>query len=280
MEKYNDIVGKYFDRLFVIEYLGYFIKEGTKAKRHYYKCVCSCDKNTILIVDRYKLLSGHSTSCGCKAIESAKNRNKENNPSKYYIRRVNENYIDDFGIGHIKMSNTENEMLCDTEHLEELLKYYWNEKNGYARSTRDRKRVYAHRLIMGMGDYDINQQIDHINGDTLDNRKQNLRIVTSRQNGLNSSIRKDNTSGVTGVCWDKRCEKWIARVFENGRIITLGYYSEFDEAVAARKNGEDMYYGEYCRNNSRNKQQSVDTEDNNKNVQPICLTIIEQCFNA
>ena len=256
MEKYNDIVGKNFDRLLVIEYLGHITKEGTKSKRHYYKCQCSCDKNTILIVDRYKLLAGHSTSCGCKIIESVKKRNKVNNPSKYYLRCVNENYIDEFGIGHIKMSNTKNEMLCDAECLEELLKYYWNERKGYARSSIGKKKIYAHRIVMDVGDYEINKQIDHINGDTLDNRKQNLRVVTSRQNGLNSSIRKDNTSGVTGVCWDKRRQKWLVRIHENGKEINLGYYSEFDDAVKARKIGEEKYYGEYSYDNSRNKHQN------------------------
>lgn len=251
MKKYNDIIGKVFDRLFVLEYLGYFIKEGTKSKRHYYKCQCTCDKHTILIVDRYKLLSEHTTSCGCKVIESVKKRNKKDNPSKYYIRETNESYIDELGIAHIKMSNTDNEMLCDVEFMDEILEYYWNEIRGYAKSSINNRKVYAHRIIMRVSDFEINKQIDHINGNTLDNRKQNLRIVTSRQNGLNSSIRKDNTSGITGVCWDKRRQKWLARVNENGREICLGYFDNFDDAVIARKNGEEKYYGEYSRDNSR-----------------------------
>ena len=190
MNNYNDIVGKGFDRLSVLEYLGYFVKEGTKSKRHYYKCQCACDKNTILIVDRYKLLSGHTTSCGCKIVEHIKQRNMEDNPSKYYVRPINNHYMDDDGIAHIKMSNTDNEMLCDAECLKELLKYYWSESRGYARSSVGNKKVYAHRIVINAGDFEVNKQVDHINGCTLDNRKQNLRIVTSRQNGLNSSIRK------------------------------------------------------------------------------------------
>ena len=249
---YHDIIGQHFGRLIALEYLGYFAKEGTKLKRHYYKCQCSCDKNSILIVDRYKLLSGHSTSCGCKAIESVKKRNKEDNPSKYYIRCINENYIDDLGVGHIKMSNTDNEMLCDAECMEELLRYYWNEtKSGYARSSINRKKVYAHRIVMEAGDFEINKQIDHINGNTLDNRKQNLRIVTSQQNGMNSSIRKDNTSGVTGVCWDKSRNMWFARIEYNKKCINLGYFIKFEDAVAARRKAEDKYFGEYSFNNSR-----------------------------
>lgn len=253
MNNYNDIIGNNFGRLSVLEYLGHFIKNGTKNKRHYYKCKCSCDKQSILLVDRYKLLSGHSTSCGCKAIESVKKRNKENNPSKYYIRKTNKYYVDDLNIAHIKMSNTNNEMLCDAECVEELLKYYWSEHRGYARSNINKKHIYAHRIIMKVGNFKTNEQIDHINGNTLDNRKSNLRIVTSRQNGLNSSIRKDNTSTVTGVCWMKKQKKWLARVHDNGKEIRLGYFDEFEDAVRARKIAEDYYYGKYSYDNSRNK---------------------------
>lgn len=252
MNRYNDIVGKVFDRLLVLEYLGYFVKDGTKSKRHYYKCQCSCDKKTILVVDRYKLLSGHSTSCGCKLTESLKKRNKENNPSKYYIRQVNENYIDDSGVGHIKMSNTDNEMICDKENIEKLLKYYWNERKGYARSSIGMKKIYAHRIVMNVSDYEINKQIDHINGNTLDNRKQNLRVVTSQQNGMNSAIRKDNTSGITGVGWDKSKNMWYARIQYNNKQIFLGYFTKFEDAVTTRIKAENKYFGEYSYNNSRN----------------------------
>lgn len=251
MNKYNDIIDKNFGRLIVLEYLGHFVKDGTKAKRHYYKCQCTCEKNTILTVDRYKLLSGHTTSCGCKAVESITKRNKEDNPSKYFIREINEHYIDEFGVGHIKMSNTDNEMLCDSECMEVLLEYYWNEKGGYARSSKNRKKVHAHRLVINAGDYNVNNQVDHINGNTLDNRKENLRIVTSRQNGLNSSIRKDNTSGVTGVCWDKKKQQWCVRVYENEVAIYLGYFDKFEDAIKARIKGEEKYYGEYSYKNSR-----------------------------
>ena len=251
MNNYNDIVDKSFDRLLVLEYLGYFAKEGTKLKRHYYKCRCSCDKNTILIVDRYKLISGHTTSCGCKVSEYIQKKNIEDNPSKYYVRPINNHYVDDYGVGHIKMSNTDNEMLCDAECMEILLKYYWNESGGYARSSIDNKKIYAHRIVINAGDFEVNKQVDHINGNTLDNRKQNLRIVTSRQNSLNASIRKDNTSGVTGVCWDKRRNQWLVRVYDDGKEICLGYFADFDDAVAARKNGVEKFYGEYSYDKSR-----------------------------
>ena len=151
------------------------------------------------------------------------------------------------------MSNTNNEMLCDAESMKELLKYYWNEKDGYARSYENGNKVHAHRLVVCEKTYDINRQVDHINGNTLDNRKCNLRIVTSRQNGLNSSIRKDNTSGVTGVCWDKRRQQWLVRMHENKKAIYLGYFDNFEDAVIARRKGEEQYYGEHSYYNSRIK---------------------------
>lgn len=252
MDSAENLIGVKFGKLIVVEDLGRFIKEGTKSKRHYYKCRCTCDKQTVLIIDKYKLLSGHTTSCGCRQSEVVRKRNKEDNPSKYIIKSINENYVDNLGVGHIKMSNTNNEMLCDAEYIDELLKYYWYECEGYAKSSNGKnKKVYAHRIVMDAGDYDFNNPVDHINGNTLDNRRQNLRIVTVRQNVLNTSIRKDNTSGVTGVCWDKRKQKWLVRIYDNGKEINLGYFNDFENAVQVRKEAEEKYYGEYSRDNSR-----------------------------
>ena len=253
MSDYNDIVGKQFGRLVVLEYSGYFVKDGTKNKRHYYKCKCTCDKETILFVDRYKLLSEHTTSCGCKAIEHIKQVNKTDNPSKYYKRKINKNYIDDFGVCHIKMSNSNNDMLCDVDCMDELLKYYWYERDGYATTNFNYKKLLAHRIIMDVGDYDGDNQIDHINGNRLDNRKNNLRIVTSQQNSMNAAVRSDNTSGATGVFWYKTRSKWRVQIVINGKAIHLGYFNNFEDAVKARKDAEEKYFGEYSYVMSREK---------------------------
>lgn len=86
-----------------------------------------------------------------------------------------------------------------------------------------------------------------INGDQLDNRRCNLRIVTLQQNGWNRhKIGKLNTSGHNGVGFDKRLGVWKARIGFNGKAIHLGTFLTVEEAAAARRAAELKYYGEFA----------------------------------
>lgn len=82
--------------------------------------------------------------------------------------------------------------------------------------------------------------IDHINGDKLDNRLINLREADEVENARNCKIRDDNTSGVQGVYLDTRWTKprWYAQINHDGRRVHLGNFDTFEEARAARLNGE------------------------------------------
>lgn len=84
-----------------------------------------------------------------------------------------------------------------------------------------------------------NLVIDHINGDEKDNRIQNLRLVTHSENNKNLSRPKSNTSGVIGV--HKKRGKWIAQIKENYKIIFLGSFDSFEDAIAARREAELKY---------------------------------------
>ena len=95
-------------------------------------------------------------------------------------------------------------------------------------------------LIMG------EKYIDHINRNTLDNRKQNLRKCTTHQNSMNLKKKSNNTSGVSGVGTIPNSSKWRARVMFNRKEINLGYYEDFDDAVRARLIGEYKYFGEFA----------------------------------
>ena len=83
------------------------------------------------------------------------------------------------------------------------------------------------------------KQVDHINGDPLDNRRENLRLVTDKENKWNKGLRKNNTSGYVGVNWHKQTQKWNARARftceQTGREKTkfLGYYNDKEEAARA-----------------------------------------------
>ena len=84
-------------------------------------------------------------------------------------------------------------------------------------------------------------QIDHKDGNGLNNRIANLSEVTNKQNAMNQKLNAKNSSGVTGVRWHKLAKKWTARIVQDKREIYLGLFESFEDAVAARKDAESKY---------------------------------------
>lgn len=98
---------------------------------------------------------------------------------------------------------------------------------GEMRDGAGRHQAYLHRLIAGTPNGMVT---DHINHDTLDNRRVNLRVVTYAQNSQNVSARRKNGSGVRGVTWHKGARKWMAQVKFAGRYHYLGLFNDLAEA--------------------------------------------------
>jgi hypothetical protein len=90
-------------------------------------------------------------------------------------------------------------------------------------------------------------EIDHINGNTLDNRRCNLGEVTKSQSALNRKVRRDNTSGVSGVQLNKKTKKWMSFISIDGVSEYLGSFPTFEEAVEVRRVAQSKHYGEYVR---------------------------------
>ena len=114
------------------------------------------------------------------------------------------------------------------------------------RSTNTTYQVALHRYIMGCTVSD-GKTVDHINRDTLDNRKSNLRICTCEGNAQNHKRRKDNTSGYKGVTFFKRDQNYISQIGYKGKLIFLGYYDTAEEAHAAYCEASKKYHGEFGR---------------------------------
>lgn len=96
-----------------------------------------------------------------------------------------------------------------------------------------------HRAVLRPAAHEI---IDHINGDTLDNRRCNLRIVPHRVNSHNTtSLRKNTSHGVIGVT--RHRQKWQAQIRVGGRLVHLGVHQTFEDAREARRQGEIMHWG-------------------------------------
>lgn len=105
-----------------------------------------------------------------------------------------------------------------------------------------RKRFMAHRLawLFMKGSWPPHE-IDHINGDGVDNRWINLRSVTSSENKMNARKREDNKSGITGVIWNTETNRWKSYIGINGKHNHLCYSKDFFEACCARKSAENQY---------------------------------------
>lgn len=114
-------------------------------------------------------------------------------------------------------------------------------------------KLRMNRIVMSC---DIDLCIDHINHNTLDNRKLNLRIVTKSQNGMNQRRRNTNKSGITGVTWCDKRNKWRAHIVVDRKQKHLGRFTLKKDAINARVKAEDRYHGEYSYNNSINKEVS------------------------
>lgn len=114
----------------------------------------------------------------------------------------------------------------------------------YIRLKIDGKIYKAHRVIFVImsGDIDESLEVDHINGNGTDNSWFNIRLVKKDCNAKNHRMQSNNTSGVVGVSWMKDRSKWMAHISSGKKKrITLGFFSDFDAAVKARKAAEVQY---------------------------------------
>lgn len=136
------------------------------------------------------------------------------------------------------------EILVDQDIYEELSKIRWSLGQKYVSGCVNGKKTKIHRYIMN---YNGDNYIDHINNNPLDNRKQNLRIVTPQQNAMNKNSLKNSTSQYLGVSMEKTktMVKWVARIKHNGKNVRLGAFNNEIQAAKARDIATIKYYGEY-----------------------------------
>ena len=112
---------------------------------------------------------------------------------------------------------------------------------GYRRGSIQGSSVLAHRVVWKMAHGEEPRVIDHENGDKTDNRPSNLRSVTHGENSRNAKRSAANTSGFSGVVWNKRVGKWQSQIGYRSRNIVLGHYDQFDDAISARLDAERTY---------------------------------------
>lgn len=149
------------------------------------------------------------------------------------------------------------------DQLKQLLKYipetgdlYWvdtgkvagsDASNGY-RQIKIMQKVYCfHRVAWAIhyGEWP-EKELDHINRNKKDNTIQNLRLCNRKENNWNVSLKKNNTSGYTGVFLHKKSGRWFSTIRTGTKRINLGYFDNIKDAVIARNNAVKKYHGEFA----------------------------------
>jgi hypothetical protein len=146
------------------------------------------------------------------------------------------------------------EVIIDTEDYDKIKNYCWcvaydkNLNDFYVVSAiyKNKKRINLkiYRLILNINNTQI--QVDHKYHNTLDNRKQNLRICTGAQNSMNRKISKNNTLGYIGIKQRKDCNRWESNISINNKKLYLGLFKNKLCAVCAYNNAALKYHGEFA----------------------------------
>ena len=123
-----------------------------------------------------------------------------------------------------------------------------NRRLGYVVLNIDGKVYYLHRLVwVWLYGHWPAGEIDHINGNAADNRLCNLRDVSHSQNLCNQKLSEVNSSGVKGVSWCNRDQKWRVQVAKNGKNVVDKYFDNFELAELVAEEGRELYHGEFAR---------------------------------
>lgn len=227
----ENLIGKVFGRLTVIRQAeDYVLPCGKHHAR--WLCQCSCPEKKEVVVWGALLKKGDTTSCGCLRRE-----NQRQSCKKYNEYRVEEDIV--IGL----TTNTNKEFYVDLKNFDKIKDYCWYEQQGRmsglrAHIPKSEKIVSMHQML-GFKNY------DHIDRNELNNLESNLRPATYQENARNHSLLSNNTSGFTGVSWDKKILKWKAYIVINKQQIHLGLYINKKDAVIARLKAEAKYFKEF-----------------------------------
>lgn len=253
----KDLTGKKFGRLTVIERDVARDKNNSRKGNAHWLCKCDCGNPKLSSVVGYQLISGHTLSCGCYASEQVAKRNKK------YSTKTNDFVVNEDG-SIVILDDNDNKCTIDAEDYEILKRWYWRKiskrgdiNKGYWVTNVKKEDKYNKSILMlhqvvaeiKYGEYDSSKSVpDHLSRDTDDNRKKNITLKSIQDNSHNRGLSIANSSGKTGVCFIKSKNKWNASITVNYKTIHLGDFSDFNDAVKARKEAE-VKHGFTCDEN-------------------------------
>lgn len=126
---------------------------------------------------------------------------------------------------------------------------YKNRNLVYQRIGIDGRQMFSHQLawLFIHGEWPSGFEIDHINGDGLDNRACNLRRATRAENSTNAPAQKSNRVGLRGVHFHAEAKRYRAQITKSGKTKSLGYFDTPEEAHAAYLAAAKKIHGEFVR---------------------------------
>lgn len=122
-------------------------------------------------------------------------------------------------------------------------------KCAYKRLSLFKKRYFAHQLVFMMFYGYIPKQIDHVDGNGLNNKINNLREATSQQNQFNKGLGANNKCGYKNVYWRADNKKWSVQLRINGKLITFGSFNDLELADLVATEARNKYHKEFARHN-------------------------------
>lgn len=234
----EDLTGKTFGKLTVLRQADDYVSpNGRHAAR--WLCKCSCEESREVLVKGSDLKSNRTQSCGCLHKEYLISFNGQSK------KKYNEySYEKEYGVGYC--SNTGSEFYFDWADFEIIKQYCWNEHvkhTGYhvlEAYDKESDQVVVMMHVLGCKGY------DHKDRNPLNNRRNNLRPATQKENVRNKSKQRNNNSGVTGVGYLKSRNKWRARITTDDKEIHLGLFIDKEDAIRARLQAEVLYFGDFA----------------------------------
>ena len=224
----KDETGNKYGRLTVIKR-----GENDKQGNAQWYCQCDCGNPKLYLARGYALRNGHLKSCGCLHLETVQKQGISNRKTNKY------DLSGEYGIGYTLKGEP---FYFDLEDYNLIKDYCWHiDKNGYVVCKRE-KIVFMHRLVMNAPK---NKQVDHIYHNKNDNRKKNLRLCTQQENLFNKK-KSNSSSGVCGVYWYNKQQKWSAEIVISGQKIFLGLFDDLKTAIKIRREAELKYFGNFA----------------------------------
>jgi hypothetical protein len=155
-------------------------------------------------------------------------------------------------VPEIVLRNTGHRALVDAEDFARVSAFEWREtSHGYAYRYVDGANVYMHRFVL---DATPDMDVDHINGEKLDNRRANIRLATAGQNLANQRTQqRDKTSRFKGVYKSSLCDGWVAQVKVAQHARYLGRFATEEQAARAYDAAARELFGEFARPNFPNE---------------------------